>query len=483
MKNVFITALILLSVLINIFSFNRAHDWGDDFAGYVIQAKTIHTGAYSDLEANIKRNDFILNYPWGFPFLISPVIKYFDSNIIIIKIYVFLFFLAGLILIYNLFREDKETALLTVLFISSSPYFWDFKNNILADFPNLFFVLLTLLVANRFLIKRRTIVNEYFTSFIIGFLVYLAYMVRSQSIVLLPAIILVEVIIFRRQLFTLKRIVLIFIPCLVFLCLTVLTGILIPIKSVTYLDQYANLQLGKTIWENIFYYLNIWRELFATTHVINNATQIFTWFFLIFVSIGAFISARQSILFIVFCCATMLLVLISPFHQGVRYLVPLVPLFFYFFIIGLRYSLFHMPVQKSFKEIAYYSITGLIILLSIKTIFVNSYQSFKSKQELEGPYKKASVEMFNYIRDSTNKNEIIGFLKPRAMLLYSGRNSIIADTYEECMDRDIDYLVYYKDAGNTTEQLPWESVKSHIGNFHEVFMNEDFIVFKVKPIQ
>jgi hypothetical protein len=72
MKNIFIITLILLSVLINIFSFNRVQDWGDDFAGYVIQAKTIHTGSYSELETSIKKNDFILNYPWGFPFLISP---------------------------------------------------------------------------------------------------------------------------------------------------------------------------------------------------------------------------------------------------------------------------------------------------------------------------------------------------------------------------------------------------------------------------
>ncbi|MGH2566523.1 MAG: hypothetical protein ACRDE5_18535, partial [Ginsengibacter sp.] len=130
MKNVAIAALILLSVLINIFSFNKVQDWGDDFAGYVIQAKTIYTGKYDELKNNLKRNDFILNYPWGFPALISPVIRYFDSNILIIKIYIFLFFLLSLIVLFYLFWEDKEAALLTILFVSSSPYFWEFKNYI-----------------------------------------------------------------------------------------------------------------------------------------------------------------------------------------------------------------------------------------------------------------------------------------------------------------------------------------------------------------
>src|SRR5450755_3838795 len=100
MRNIFLIALILLSVLINIFSFNKIQDWGDDFAGYVIQAKTIHTGSYGELENNIKRNDFILNYPWGFPLLISPLITYFDSNIVIIKIYIFLFFLSSLMVLF-----------------------------------------------------------------------------------------------------------------------------------------------------------------------------------------------------------------------------------------------------------------------------------------------------------------------------------------------------------------------------------------------
>ena len=480
MKNILIITLIVLSVLINIFSFNKVHDWGDDFAGYVIQAKTIHTGNYSDLRASIEKNDFILNYPWGFPFLISPVIKYFDGSIIIVKIYIYLFFLLALIVIFYLFRKNRETALLTVLLVSSSPYFWEFKNNILADIPNLFFVLLTLFFTNRFLTERKTIINEYFTCFIIGLLIYISYMMRSQSIVLLPAVILVQVLIFRRDLFTLKRLLIILIPILVFLFFVILSGILIPVKPVTYLDQYANLQLGKTVWENISYYVNVWTELFATTDGINNFAAIFTGFFITFVLVGVSIALRQNILFVSFFSFSMMLVLITPFRQGVRYLVPLVPFFFYFFITGFRYAVYHIYRRKKFKHLVYYSVTGLIILLSVKSILVYSYQSITSPPEREGPYKKTSIEMFNYIRNISSKNEIIAFLKPRAMLLYTGRNCIVPLSYEECIDREVDYFVYYKNAINNIEQLTLESIESHKDSFLEIFRNDDFIVFKVK---
>lgn len=478
MKNFFIITLILLSILINAFSFNKVQDWGDDFAGYVIQAKTIHTGSYSDLKSDIKRNDFILNYPWGFPILISPLIKYFDSNIIIIKMYVYLFFLAALVVLFYLLRHDRETTLLTILFLASSPYFWEFKNYLLADIPNLFFVLLTLFVANRFLIKGRTVVNDYFTCFIIGALVFASYMIRNQSLVILPAIILVQTIKFRGRIFTLKKLLPVFIPVLVFLFFLMLQAAFIPIRSVAYLDQYANLQLGKTIWENIFYYTNILQELFTTTKVIGNVAPVFTGFFITFVFVGVFTGVKQHILFIAFFGMTMILVLISPFHQGVRYLIPVVPFLFYFFITGFRHVVSHISSKKKIQYAAYYSVMGIIIFLSMKTIFVYTRQSSKSQQEAEGPYKKTSIEMFDYIRNSTAENEIIGFCKPRAMLLYAGRNAVIPVSYEQCIKRNAGYLVYYIKA--IGEQLPLDSVRTHHNNMQQVFTNQDFIVFKIE---
>lgn len=477
MKNVVIVTLILLSVLINVFSFNKVQDWGDDFAGYVIQAQTIYSGTYDDLKSDLKRNDFILNYPWGFPVLISPVIKYFERNIVIIKMYIFLFFLLSLFILFYLFREDKEAALLTILFVSSSPFFWEFKNYILADIPNLFFVLLTLLVANRFLIKDKTIINEYFTCFIIGVLVYISFMIRNQSVVILPAIILTQIIMLRRHRINLKRILIISIPLAVFLFFLLVSTELIPIKSVTYLDQYAHEQFGKTVWGNIFYYLNVWKKLFATTEAINNVAEIFTGFFLTFVFIGAFSRVKQNILFLIFFGMTMILVLISPFYQGIRYLIPLVPFLFYFFITGFRYAVFHIYARSKFKQPAYYLVTGIIIFLSIQTTLVYSRQASISQQQVEGPYKKTSIEMFDYIRNNSAKNEMIGFCKPRAMLLYTGRNAVIPVSYDECIKRNISYLVYYKKT--IVEQLPLDSVRSHPDNLRKVFSNDDFIVFRL----
>ena len=266
------------------------------------------------------------------------------------------------------------------------------------------------------------------------------------------------------------------IPPLMFLSLLFVTNQLIRVKSVTYLNQYLNLESVKTIWNNIFYYLKAWKELFAITDIIKNINSIFTAFFLAFAFAGAIATAKKNILYIVFFGVSMLLVLISPFYQGVRYLIPLVPFLFYFFITGFRYVIFHINIKNKFKLPACYSMIGFIIFLSITTISIYTYQSLTSRQEGEGPYKKTSVAMLSFIKSNTNKNEIIGFCKPRAMLLYTGRNAVIPASYDECVRKKIDYLVYYKNA--IAEQLPRDSIGSHQKDFSEVFRNVDFIVFK-----
>ena len=64
------------------------------------------------------------------------------------------------------------------------------------------------------------------------------------------------------------------------------------------------------------------------------------------------------------------------------------------------------------------------------------------------------------------------------MLLYTDRNAVIPTSYQECIKKRINYLVYYKNA--VAEQLPLESILNHTDTLSEVFRNEDFIVFKVR---
>jgi|GEM_PF-1754625 len=466
--------VVIIAIVINLSSFNKYQDWGDDFAGYILQAKTISSGAYAKLEADIKRNDFILNYPWGFPAIISPVISLFDSNIILLKQYIYIFFILSLAFTFLLFKKEKELAFITTALLASSPYFWEFKNYLLADFPNLCFVLLALLIAKNTL-SGKNILNESFSWFLAGLVIFVSYMIRNQSIVLLPTLLVTQLILHKKSFFQLKRFAVFLIPVLTFLVLLGAANLVTSVKSVTYLNQYAHLDLKKTISENSFYYINVWQELFATTEIINNCVGVFTGFLLTLMIIGLTTSFKENTLLIVFFFLSVSLVLVSPFYQGIRYLIPLVPLLFYFFIKGLRGVIFQTEVSYKFKNGVYFVVVAAFLLLSLKTIFDYTRSEASSKVELEGPYKKTSVEMFAFIRNATLSSDLVGFWKPRAMLLYTERNGVILKSLDDCIRRKIDYFVYQQKA---FDQISEDEIKSHSENFQEVFRNSDFVIYK-----
>ncbi len=155
-KIILIVIAIIISIAINFFTFKNGHNWGDDFAAYIIQSQTIKNNSFDDLIFHIKHTKYILNYPWGYPMLLAPVIEHFETNINFLKMYTYCFFIISFIFIYLFFRNnDKEMALLTILMISVNPYFWEFKNNILADFSNLLFTYIALYLINLILLFLR----------------------------------------------------------------------------------------------------------------------------------------------------------------------------------------------------------------------------------------------------------------------------------------------------------------------------------------
>ena len=77
--------VLMLSIPLLFINVKDSHDWGDDFAGYIHQAKNI-------VEGNSQfQTGYIINvegpvlgpptYPIGFPLLLSPVYYFFGNNI------------------------------------------------------------------------------------------------------------------------------------------------------------------------------------------------------------------------------------------------------------------------------------------------------------------------------------------------------------------------------------------------------------------
>jgi len=136
---IFIWLLFITAIFINWATLKNGHNWGDDFAQYIINARNIieHKPYTSGVMLD---NDVI--YPPGLPLLLAPVLKVFGLSFRVLKILnIFSWFLA-IILVYDLFLRFKyrRLALMVVVFLAFSSLFFTYKQNVLSDIPFFLFV-------------------------------------------------------------------------------------------------------------------------------------------------------------------------------------------------------------------------------------------------------------------------------------------------------------------------------------------------------
>jgi hypothetical protein len=102
--------IIALSTLMNIFALEKGHYWGDDFALYIAQAKSLVEGNPAMLS---RQNTFAMShssypigpnlYPWGLPLILSPIYAIFELDLIPLKIPGLIFFELSLMVIFFMF--------------------------------------------------------------------------------------------------------------------------------------------------------------------------------------------------------------------------------------------------------------------------------------------------------------------------------------------------------------------------------------------
>src|SRR5580692_1060 len=83
---------------------HKGHNWGDDFAQYIEQARAISSHS---LDSYLQTNRYAMDHsdsasgpylcPNGFPLLIAPVYRLFGLNLVAFKVWCTLFFLGSLV--------------------------------------------------------------------------------------------------------------------------------------------------------------------------------------------------------------------------------------------------------------------------------------------------------------------------------------------------------------------------------------------------
>lgn len=477
-KSIFV--IISASLIIGAATLTRGHEWGDDFASYIMQAKSILNGTTLEF---LEHNSFTIfessnqigpvAYPWGYPLILTPIYFLKGINPLALKLPGLFFYAGFLICLYLLFknRVTPTESLLLICLFAFNPLLIQFLDQILSDVPFLFFSTVALfLITND---DKRN--NIHFV--LIGIIIFFAFFIRATGLLLLASFIILEL--FKiwsnrtNRSFIQQSTRNLFVVCGTFGLLWILSILIFPNDGESYLVQYQAFNI-RTAIGFIYSYFRVFSLFFGNSLI----WQIIYYVVFVFFLIGVWVQRKKETLFIIFFSLWMILLITWPAWQGPRFIFPVLPIFIYLAFQGIKFILGKLPEKYiQTTQWAFYGFWSLIIGVFLFNSIANAYMNLQNDREINGPFDSYSNEVYKYIKEETPSNSIIIFFKPRAMSLMTDHDAIMS---AEC-DRILkgDYLVLSRKVGKN-QQIPPEEIDTCMLPLSEVLKNSRFIVYKIQ---
>ena len=485
--------LIILAVILVVIgtfylvTIRSGHRWADDFSQYIHHAKNIVEGRdYRDTGYIYDPITAVIGprfYPPIFPLMLAPIYALFGLNLTAMKVLTILFFLLFLGIYGLSFRKDLSFPLLAgaVIVLGFNPYFWDFKDEVVSDLPFLFLLYLVLWAIQlayqpgaeeRQLRWGQRIWRErsWPSAILIGAMLYLTVGTRTAGLVLLPALFIFELVRLRRL--TSFPII----AALVFGGLMLIQRLVIPGPD-GYGDQL--IYYPRVILNNLHLYFDSFYAIWANGYQAPLQAILFG-VLLLLAAIGAVFRWKKEIgIYELFAGLYLILIALWRANQGMRFLIPLAPLFIWYVFRGLaQFGRIAFTVRGR-KVPAVTSLVMAAVLLSYVGVYSRTdFGPFK-----EGVEKKESQELFSFIRQNTQPDDAFLFERPRALALYTNRPSagysiLENEQFTLGLARRLGIRYFVVKAGEDYLRL---LVKRYPENFMRVYSNPDFNVYRYLP--
>lgn len=478
-RDPFLIVILLASLALGASILTRGHDWGDDFASYIMQAQSILGG---DMDEFIERNTFTIfessaqigpvAYPWGYPLALTPALLLKGVHALTLKL-PGLFFFAGFLTCFYLLTENRLTrteSLLLVSLFAFNPTFLGFLDYILSDIPFLLSVFLVLWLASKFDEEPGA-----WKQILLGAAIFLAYFIRTTGVVLLGSYLVHQGLLFlrtperRRSILQSSLIVV-----AAFSVLWVISSFIFPNGQGSYLQQLAGFS-AITLRENARSYFHLFVQFFTSA-----PTQQWVYLYYLLVAfflVGVWTRRNADQMSIIFFAAYFAVMVIWPEWQGIRFIFPLIPLFIYFAFQGMLAGVRALPEHlrlpgRSVIYLFWLVLVGIFLFHS----GMRAYTNLKDGRRINGPFDPFTSDMYNFVRAETPPDSVFVFFKPRAFRLFTDRDAIMS---LEC-DRLLlgDYVVLHRN---------WEYSQILPGQIGEcnlplvtVYENRRFIVYELE---
>jgi hypothetical protein len=467
---IWLVIILAVSLALGASVLTRGHDWGDDWASYVMQAQSILNGTTHEF---IARNTFTIfessfqigpvAYPWGYPLLLTPALLLKGVHALTLKL-PGLFLFAGFLICLFWLTKDRlaptESLPLVSLF-AFNPTLILYLDQIISDIPFLFFIFLGLWWLNR---SRSTLRDN----LLLGTFIFLAAFVRTTGIILLAAYLAHQGLNFLHMRSSRKPIIVqVTQVILAFVVLWLVSSLLLPNGQGAYFEQLKGLT-PEIFRGNISYYYSLFPQFFGNASIWTMVFPVFAAFFLT----GAITrrSADQALwLFFVLYLTAMIF---WPERQGIRFIFPVLPLFMYFVFQGVHALLQFVPFSgKLAVDALWLALIGFFLYHS----GMMAYTNLKDDRAINGPFDKYSQAVYEFIKTDTPPDSVIIFWKPRAMRLFTDRDSLMST---ECARLPLgDYAVISKKAEHS--QISPDQIDECGLSPRTVFENQRFIIYEL----
>lgn len=389
----------------------HGHDWGDDFALYIIQAHEMvgqwaidaHGYIYNPLRPTLGPPE----YPWGLPALLAPVIALFGNDMAALQAFFKLIHLALFVSIFGIWRQWLPwwVAATGTLALAYNPIFLELRTEVMSDLPFTLWVVVCLSL----------LTSGHRWATIGAMLAGMAAVITREAGVALALGLCATWVLLR--IWPERCISHVPLQRLALVSGTSLLAFIAQrfMAPPGYGHQFDHYDLTQVLATNAEYLTEVMAyRLFLYTYdqwhplaILGIASCGLV------VVIGFMITARSAIgpahLVLV---AFLGMFLLFPFSsRGFRFIVPLLPFLFLFGLMALR------AVPRVGPTLA--------MALPLLVLQQNHEQLMRMVRTSpfvpEGPQRTEAVEAFTFVRDSLPAHARLLFIKPRALALYTHR--------------------------------------------------------------
>ncbi len=502
-NNIFTMILVFLMVAasgaLTISILTHGHDWGGDFAQYIMQADSIVNRSIGEfMQANrfaMEESSYAVGpvaYPWGLPLYLAPFYAFWGNNLLALKIATAALYLPFLLFLWFGFRTDhnRPWRFVLLLLFAVNPDMLTFMNAIFADIPFLLFSTAAILLLRFLFIDKKQLLHPVIDGALLGIIIAVASFIRNNGILLLftlAAIHMIQFVIKKRSQKRHKQTKvqipsrpLDIAPYIAFGILLFTWRMIFPEGGGSHIDLLREISPA-LIYGNLQYYFRLPAEFFMGTG--RQAAFMIYIVSLPLAGWGILRRFRRDYPLVIYCILTLTLYVVWPSRQGLRFLFPVLPFYISFMLTGLAAlpELMHSSTsRKAAKGLCIIPIVLIILIMTWQSFLTARFNLKHHRLPPPGPYSPDAQDLFSHIRMSGTmfqEGDTIIFFKPRVMRLMTGRSSILINEPENLPEGD--FLCVHP-APDPDQILPEALIRMvEKGMLRLIYQNNTFSLYEI----